>query len=53
MKFTEEMSDHLAKISADNGARKIINRMAEEIQRVQEEHVELKERMSSLEDKDQ
>lgn len=49
--FIKEMNGELAKISANNGAKKIINRIAEEIQKVHDEHKEINDRMRILEEK--
>lgn len=49
-KFTEEMSNDLARIHADHQQSKIAMRIAEEIDKVKGEHAEIKERLANLEE---
>jgi len=50
MSIYEDTRGELAKASADHLTKKVINRMAEEIDNISEEHREIKERLTELEE---
>ncbi len=51
MSIVEDTRAELAKASMDNEAKKVINKIAREIDHVREEHEEIRERIKDLEEK--
>ncbi len=51
MNFTQDLTHNLDKIHADHQLRKITTRIAREIDDIRGEHTEIKERLTTMEEK--